>query len=253
MLSNSDVEFYRANGFIHLKGVYSPGEVAAMRSATDSVIARAIEARHNPSFLWQGRFLSEEERSHLDINGIHDAQYHDAVFSRMLLNEPLLSAVESLIGSNIQLHHTKLVVKPPERGAPFPMHQDYPYFPHERHTMLAASIHLDDTNVQNGCLRVVPGSHLGGPLNLDASGLFLRPEDYPMEEQLACPAAAGDVIVFNYLTIHGSGLNTSSGPRRNWLIQMRDPTDRPTVDVHVSRGQGMMLRGLNPEYIPTWA
>jgi phytanoyl-CoA hydroxylase len=132
------------------------------------------------------------------------------------------------------------------------MHQDYPYFPHERHTMLAASVHLDDADEENGCLRVVPGSHTLGPLEVDASGLFLRPEDYPVEQATPCPASAGDVLVFNYLTIHGSGLNTSVRPRRNWLIQMRDPTDHPTMNVHDSRGQGQMLRGFNPEFIATW-
>lgn len=252
MLTPEQVTFYRDNGYLLIPAVFNTVEIDAMRGACDAVIQRAREARHNPSFLWKGRFLTEEERSNLDINGIHDAQFHDAVFSRMLLHGGLLSAIASLIGPNIQLHHTKIVAKPPERGAPFPMHQDYPYFPHERHTMLAASIHLDDASEDNGCLRVVPGSHLLGPLPLDPSGLFLPPEQYPVQDALACPARAGDVLVFNYLTIHGSGLNTSDRPRRNWLIQVRDPEDHPTMDVHVSRGQGMMLYGQNPEYVPTW-
>lgn len=252
MDSAVDAAFYRKNGYVHVGGVFSNQEVAAMRVATDALIDRALAAKHNPSFLWNGKFLTEEERASLDITGVHDAQFHDAVFSRMLVHERLLDCIEALIGPNIQLHHTKLIVKPPERGAPFPMHQDYPYFPHEKHTMLAASIHLDTTNERNGCLRVVPCSHLSGALDLDPSGLFLPPEEYPVEEQMACPAGAGDVIVFNYLTIHGSGLNTSNGARRNWLIQMRDPVDHPAKDCHVSRGQGQMLRGINPEYQPTW-
>jgi hypothetical protein len=41
-------------------------------------------------------------------------------------------------------------VKPPAFGAPFPMHQDYPYFPHESHTMLASAIHIDAADVENG-------------------------------------------------------------------------------------------------------
>jgi hypothetical protein len=48
-------------------------------------------------------------------------------------------------------------------------------------------------------------------------------------------------------TIHGSGVNTSSEARTTLLVQMRDPTDHPTVLRHLSRGQGMMLRGFDPE------
>ncbi len=61
------------------------------------------------------------------------------------------------------------------------------------------------------------------------------------------PAKAGDVVVFNYLTIHGSGVNTTHEARTTLLVQMRDPTDHPTVATHLSRGQGMMLRGIDPE------
>jgi hypothetical protein len=60
------------------------------------------------------------------------------------------------------------------------------------------------------------------------------------------PAKAGDVLFFTYLTIHGSGVNTSSDARTTLLVQMRDPTDRPIDLVHLSRGQGMMLRGFDP-------
>ena len=57
---------------------------------------------------------------------------------------------------------------------------------------------------------------------------------------------AGDVLFFSYLTIHGSGVNTSSEARTTVLVQMRDPLDRPTIKTHESRGQGMMLRGSDP-------
>jgi hypothetical protein len=63
---------------------------------------------------------------------------------------------------------------------------------------------------------------------------------------VACPAKAGDVLFFSYLTIHGSGVNTSNEARTTLLIQMRDPEDPPSVVTHLSRGQGMMLRGVDP-------
>jgi ectoine hydroxylase-related dioxygenase (phytanoyl-CoA dioxygenase family) len=133
------------------------------------------------------------------------------------------------------------------------MHQDYPYFPHEKHTMLAVSIYLDNSDEENGCIRVIPGSHKLGPLACDPGGFYLPPDKYPVEEALAASAKAGDGLAFNYLTIHGSGPNCSNRPRRNILIQMRDPADLPTKDTHVSRGQGMMLRGINPyPFGETW-
>jgi hypothetical protein len=77
--------------------------------------------------------------------------------------------------------------------------------------------------------------------------------DYPLESGTACPAAAGDVLFFNYLTIHGSGVNRSSRTRRNVLFQYRDPADVPVlngdgVEDHVDWGMGLMVAGSNPGF-----
>uniref|UniRef100_UPI003752B185 phytanoyl-CoA dioxygenase family protein n=1 Tax=Armatimonas sp. TaxID=1872638 RepID=UPI003752B185 len=66
-----------------------------------------------------------------------------------------------------------------------------------------------------------------------------------------CPAEAGDVLFFSYLTIHGSGINASSEARTTLLIQMRDPLDPPCIRTHESRGQGMMLAGVDPSCCTT--
>jgi phytanoyl-CoA hydroxylase len=146
----------------------------------------------------------------------------------------------------VQLHHSKMLVKPPEEGAPFPMHQDYPYFPHERHSVLAASVHLDDTDEENGCLHVIPGSHRLGPLEAEGESHTV---DYPLESGTPLAAGAGDVLFFNYLTIHGSGVNRSARVRRNVLFQYRDPADPPLlqagVEEHVDWGMGLMVAGSN--------
>jgi ectoine hydroxylase-related dioxygenase (phytanoyl-CoA dioxygenase family) len=170
-----------------------------------------------------------------------------------LVHDRFTEALADCMGTpNVQLHHTKLFQKPPEKGAAFPMHQDKPYFPHERDTMMAGVIHLSDATPEMGCLRVYPGSHKQGLLDLamdeegKAKGLYLDPEKYPIEEATLVPAERGDVFFFHYLTIHGSAINTSQRVRKTVLVQVRDPLDRPTVDTHRSHAQGMMLRGIDP-------
>ncbi len=238
--------FYKETGYALLERAIEPEMVQLLRDEADSVLQRIRESGYNDSFLWGGNWMPAEERGKKDVTGAHDVQYHSAAFLQLLMTPRILDCVEALIGPNIQLHHTKLIVKPPEKGAPFPMHQDCPYFPHELHTMLAVSIYLDDADIENGCIRVVPGSHKLGQLPTQPDGLYLDTNEYPIETATPVPAKAGDAAIFNYLTIHGSGLNTSSRPRRNVLIQFRAPNDRPTVDTHRSHAQGMMLRGINP-------
>ena len=85
---------------------------------------------------------------------------HSVAFTKLLLNPKLLDAVEDIMETeNIILQHTKAHLKPPEKGAPFPMHQDYHYFPYEKDSMLAIFVHLDDTTPENGGLAIYPGQY----------------------------------------------------------------------------------------------
>ncbi len=247
-LSEEQVAFYRENGYLHLEGVLSEDEAYALREEAHALIRRLAETHGGEETLnaaWgSSRALSELPPKLLHC---HKVQYHSALFTRLICDPRLTDRIACLIGANIQLHHTKLFIKPPEQGAPFPLHQDYPYFPHERHTMLAGVFFFDDAPVEKGCICVVPGSHKRGPIPHNPEGGWHLPtEQYPLESAVPIPARAGDVVVFNYLTIHGSGVNRTQSARTTLLVQMRDPTDRPTQAVHLSRGQGLMLRGIDP-------
>ena len=238
--------FYEENGFILVKGALPREECAVYREELHD-LARRLQAKKDSNATWRGTWLKEEERQRVQILYCHDVQFYLSSFTRLLVDPRLLDPVADVIGPNIQLHHTKMFIKPPETGSPFPMHQDYPYFPHERHSMLAAIVHFDDAPLERGCLRVVPGSNRGGPLPTVTEGNFyLSPEEWPLEAALPVPAEAGDILIFNYLTVHGSGVNTSDEARTTCLFQFRDPADPPTEQRHLSRGQGMILRGIDP-------
>lgn len=185
---------------------------------------------------------------------------HSAVFTRYLTHSKILDAVEDVLGTpNILLHHTKAHMKPPEKGAPYLMHQDYPYFPFKNHTMTAVFIHMDDTTPENGGLCVYPGSHKLGPLPerpLIQDGQvyhYCDPEQYPLDKATPLMAKKGDVVIFSYLLLHGSYLNLSSRPRRMLLMQVRAAEDEPAKQLHHSHCQGLVLRGENVNFDASWA
>src|SRR5688572_27481270 len=245
MLTQQQRTFYDENGYLLVEGQFTAQEARTFREEAHALIKRLSQHTDFNATWGSAQQIAEGTK----LLHCHNVQFYSAVFTRLLVDERLTGAVADLIGSpNVQLHHNKLFIKPPEKGAPFPMHQDYPYFPHERDTMMAAIIHFDDAPLEKGCVRVVPGSHKVGPLDhLREGGHHLPTERFPVEEATPLPARAGDVLFFTYLTIHGSGVNTSSEARTTLLVQMRDPTDHPQFLTHISRGQGMMLRGIDPE------
>ena len=236
-LSDEQKAFYEQNGYVHVQGMITPEEAAAYRAELHALAAR----QGSNDATW-----TSVKGTGTTITHSHDVQFRSAAITRLLTDARLTGIAQDIIGPNVQLHHNKMFIKPPERGSPFPMHQDYPYFPHERDSMIAVIIHFDDAPVEKGCLRVVPGSHKLGPLPAIGQDHHLSEDEYPIEGSLAVPAKAGDAIFMSYLLVHGSGVNVSDEPRTTLLIQMRDPEDRPRSEGHQSRGQGMMLAGVDP-------
>ncbi|GAC1442842.1 MAG: phytanoyl-CoA dioxygenase family protein [Chloroflexota bacterium] len=236
--------FYADNGYLLVKGLFSRDEARVWRTETHHLMDR-LRLRHEVEATWGSARTVTQERTQL--LHCHNVEFHAAAFGRLIMDERLTSVAADCIGTqNVQLHHTKAFVKPPEKGSPFPMHQDRPFFPHEQDSMIAAIIHFDDAPLEKGCVRVVPGSHKLGSLEHESEGGWHLPLDhYPLESSVPCPAEAGDVLFFSYLTIHGSGVNTSQEARTTLLVQMRDAADRQLTGGKEA-GQGLMLRGVVP-------
>jgi phytanoyl-CoA hydroxylase len=250
MLTAEQVEFYRENGYVVVRGMFTPEECAVFRAECHHLAERLSQIKSIDATWSSARKLDGAEET--KVLHCHDVQFQSAAFARLIADERLAGAASSIIGPNVQLHHTKMFIKPAEKGSPFPLHQDAPFFPHVNHSMIAAIIHFDDAPLEKGCVRVVPGSYKQGILpHIPTGAWHLDPDEYPVESATPIPAKAGDVLFFSYLTIHGSGINTSDEARTTLLVQMRDPVDPPTFRTHESRGQGMMLYGVDPSCATT--
>jgi phytanoyl-CoA hydroxylase len=107
------------NGYVLISGFIGADEAAELRAEV-----HAIASRQGPtnatwsSVAGQGTVLEHS----------HDVQFRSAAFARLLVDERLTGVFTDLIGPNVQLHHNKMFIKPPERGSLFPMHQDHGYF-----------------------------------------------------------------------------------------------------------------------------
>jgi len=251
MLTPEQIAFYQDNGYLLVKGLLTREEAAELRAECHR-LAEQLSAFQSMDATWGSAREAVAEAAETKVLHCHNVQFFSAAFSRLIVDPRLTAVAADIIGApNVQLHHTKMFIKPPEKGSPFPMHQDQPYFPHDKDSMIAVILHFDNAPIEKGCVRVVPGSHKLGPLEHSREGGWHLPfSEYPISSAVPCEAEAGDALFFSYLTIHGSGINSSNEARTTLLVQMRDPTDQPTIQTHESRGQGMMLRGIDPDAGP---
>ena len=142
----------------------------------------------------------------------------------MIQNGDFLNMAELFIGPDIILHHTKLFLKPPKIGAAFPLHQDWSYFPTKKNSMIAAIVHLTESNEDMGCLRVVPESHKLGKIK-NSHGHVSKGEihkDNSLESAVPLNAKKGDVVFFHCCSLHGSMANKSDKPRQSSKASRED-------------------------------
>lgn len=246
-LSAAAVDQYRAQGYVLAHGIFTPEHVAELERDLDALVERRLHNAADMDATWKGNWKDGQDRP-TKIMHTHDVQAYSAAWTRVLVHDRFTGALADLLGPNVALHHTKAFIKPPERGSAFPMHQDYPYFPHTLGTMMAAIIHLSEATEEMGCFRVYPGTHRLGPLPIvDASQPYVDPAQWPLANATPLPAQRGDVVFFNYLLIHGSDINRSQRERKTVLVQVRDPADQMADERRDnSHALGMMLRGVNP-------
>ena len=129
------------------------------------------------------------------------------------------------------------------------MHQDYPFYPHNGPHFVDCLLHLDDAPEESGCLRVVPGSHKGGPLEHitgDHTRPYLPPEDFHPDKTESVPVAAksGDIIFFSYCLIHWSDLNLTDSWRKSVRIGFHEATMRPVGEETDTAYNKLMVSGL---------
>ena len=233
---------FERDGYGLVRGVFDATEIAHLEADFDRIVASLVASGEEINARWGGNEMDALDGGASVVLHTHNVQQYSAAWMRALLAPRFLDAAEQILGPDIVLHHSKLFQKPPEKGAPFPMHQDWSYFPTIHDTMMAAVIHVSRADDSMGCLRVVPGSHKLGRLD-DSSGLSPI-HDFTLEGAVPLEAEPGDVAFFHYLTVHGSKPNGSAHTRKTVLVQMHAGNDRVEPGVQHTE-ERLVLRGFN--------
>jgi phytanoyl-CoA hydroxylase len=220
MISESDVEFYRSNGYLVVKDVLDRVQLQALRDA----VAQLLEGARG---LEQNNDIYDLEDSHKPdaprVRRLKMPHRHHPAFGNLIRSPAVLDLLKPLLGPNVRLQTSKLNLKSAGYGAPVEWHQDWAYYPYTNQDVLALGVLLDDFTEDNGAMMVVPGSHTGpihdhhfsgrfcGAMDTTTAGGF----DYGKAVKLLAPA--GSVTLHHARTVHGSAPNTS-GASRNFLL-----------------------------------
>lgn len=168
----------------------------------------------------------------------------DPFWVRLIADERLLDIAEKFIGPNIALFASHYFSKPPHDGLPVLWHQDGSYWPLDPCEVVTLWLAVDDSTPENGCLRVLPGTHHlafqehikdTSVENVLSSGIAGIDESVAVDVILK----AGSVSVHHPNLIHGSNANTSDKRRCGLTIRYIPTSTRITKPI----GVPFLLRG----------
>src|SRR5262245_1146835 len=246
-LTADEVDFYAQHGFLRLRGVFTPEEVAELSEELDYVIENFATRGKGWSGPWRQQLMNATEEAQSVLVALHEIEMYAASWMRAILKPRLTESLADILGPAVEFHHATLHAKGPDFGAPFPMHQDYPFYPHQDGRYIDAILHVDGADEDGGCLKFLDGSHKLGALQHNMTGSpHLDQTVYRLEDAVAVPADPGDVVFFSIHTIHGSSLNRRPRWRRVMRLGYRDPHNRQLSGQGYGR-PGLMVHGLRPK------
>lgn len=233
------VETYRRDGYL-LPGraVFAPDRFARLTELFEEHLARAQAAG---------------ERG--DSGGLDMPHVHDARLLEFLLADEILDLVEPLIGPDIGLFASAFLSKEPHTGRATPWHEDSYFWDGRFDRMDAITtvwLALDPVDRENGCMKVLPGSHLDGASQYE----FADPTEFSFDRVVTggvdeaaavhFELGAGECSLHDARIIHGADPNRS--PRRRAGYTMRYFSQALRFDPQHPRNAGHPLwhaRGVN--------
>jgi ectoine hydroxylase-related dioxygenase (phytanoyl-CoA dioxygenase family) len=225
MLTESEVAQYREAGYVVPQFRLPADRVARLREALERVIAANPDRR--PEQLVSVHICGREPGEPNPEGVVGDEE-----FMAVCRDEAILGIVEQLIGPDIVLWGCQAFCKPPGDGMEVPWHQDGNYWPIRPLATCTLWVAIDDSLMENGCLRVIPGSHRSKSLTPhsreDRNDVVLnqRVVDGGFDESAAVDVEleAGQMSLHDVYLIHGSNANRSTRRRAGLAIRYMPAT-----------------------------
>ncbi len=220
MLTAEEISGYRRDGFVVPDYHLPDDQLARMRDALDRLCA--ANEHMTSDIMICPHLLSGSTQ------GLHGGQE----WLEFATHPDLLDMAEQLIGPDIILWGTTVFGKPAGSGKETPWHQDARYWPIRPLATCSLWIALDDSTLENGCLRVIPGSHRSREIldhaTKDRGDLTLNQE---LRSAAFDPAAAHDIVLragqvslHDVFLVHGSRPNRSERRRAGYVLRLMPAT-----------------------------
>ena len=215
------------DGYIIKKNLFSEDEINKLKKFIESSSDKKNDARETRSSTGKLSITLWDHPS-------------DDLFGKFSTNERIVKPMEEYLGDEVYHYHSKIIWKKPGDGG-FDWHQDYGYWYHNAclyPDMGSCFIMLDRATKENGCLKVLKGSHKVGRIG---HGVSDTPEQTADMERIAelekrhesvyITAEPGDALFFHSNLLHSSDANKSRNSRRTLIVCFNTKSNSPYKEI----------------------
>ncbi len=223
-LTPQEIQLFRHNGFIKFPTQLSTDHVEALKSAVLKDMAEAVE----PVVRQNGKIIR--------ISAVWE---RGGIFRETITCDEILNPLASLLGTDIEFvlnRHNHIYLRDAGSTHSLALHRDVR---HWSRTIATVLIYLEETNLENGCTRVVPGSH-----HLPA---FAHLKDETLQriaanQTIPLPMPAGGLLAIDSMIIHSTGINSTDGTRMSMTLGYHSADELALED----NPKRVLVRGTRP-------
>jgi phytanoyl-CoA hydroxylase len=232
-----EVAGFQRDGYVIVRGMGDAALRERMLQATLEGMGRdSGPVEYEAELHYPGSPNSLQSEGGRTVRRLKQAHSRENVFTEWLARPELITRLRQLLGPNVVMplaHHNCIMTKMPLYSSKTGWHQDIRYWSFQRPELVSVWLALGREYSENGCLRLIPGTHR---MDFDRSrlneSLFLR-ADHPenqglLQREIVAELEPGDVLFFHCRTFHTADRNRSQDPKFSVVFTFR-PGDNPPI------------------------
>lgn len=214
-ITEEHVQQYWREGYLVIENALSGLEVqTSIEALMDIVFKRSLGAK--VQFVRPEKELADDYERELAARKVYDYIDHEPRLHAIAYQEGIMNAMAKLFGEQAKVTQDQAILKPPTGGAEKPWHQDMAYgaLAYDK-PVIGIWIALDPAELDNGCMHVIPRSHMdGGVPHYVVRDWQLCDTSVAVQRDVAVPLKPGGALIFSGLLHHGTPPNFSAKRRR---------------------------------------
>jgi phytanoyl-CoA hydroxylase len=241
-ITNKEIQFFREKGYLIKRNFIEMKQLSLIQQVVkNDLIERKIPFELEQEVNYPGSPKTKTEEGGDTIRRLKMAYERNHVFKKWAENVNVNGVIKALFQSKdlylVQSHHNCIMTKQPQFSSETHWHKDIRYWNFDNNQLINTWLPLGIETIENGCLQVIPGTHLWKtPVARLDDRLFLRKDLQENKEWLDkavnVELQKGDLLFFHAALFHAAGRNKTSQSKNAVVFTYHSEDNKPIADTN---------------------